>query len=172
MTRMKIIVTISLWALISIAISGSSCRKKAVVVEPPPPVTKQADTMVVKKEEPPAPKSVLTEAQFRTVYFDFDKANLRADAKAALDANYELLKNFPDVIVKIEGHCDERGTVEYNLSLGEKRARSTMDYLATLGVSSGRMSIISFGKERPADGGHSEGSWQKNRRCEFRILSQ
>ena len=160
--------------LLAIALMSYNCgpKPKPTVEPPPPPPVQKADTIVVKKEEPPAPKAVLTEAQFRTVYFDFDKFNLRSDAKAALDANYELLKNFPDVIVKIEGHCDERGTVEYNLSLGEKRARSTMDYLAQLGVGSGRISIISYGKERPADNGHNEGAWQKNRRCEFRIISQ
>jgi len=75
-------------------------------------------------------------------------------------------------VIKIEGHCDERGTVEYNLSLGEKRAKATMDYLVGLGIDPGRISIISYGKERPADQGHTEAAWSKNRRCEFRVITQ
>jgi peptidoglycan-associated lipoprotein len=72
----------------------------------------------------------------------------------------------------LEGHCDERGTVEYNLSLGEKRAKAVKDYLVGLGISADRLSIISYGKERPADPGHNEEAWAKNRRVEFRIISQ
>ena len=114
----------------------------------------------------------MEESQFQTVYFDFDKFNLRADGKASLDANYALLTEFADVIVKIEGHCDERGTIEYNLSLGEKSARADMEYLIGLGIAPQRNSIISYGKERPVDMGHDEEAWAKNRRCEFRIVSQ
>lgn len=107
-----------------------------------------------------------------TVYFDFDKFALRADAKIALEHNADLFKEFPDAIVRIEGHCDERGTVEYNLSLGEKRAQATMDYLAGLGVNVSRLSIVSYGKERPVDQGKNEDAWGKNRRSEFKIISQ
>ncbi len=107
-----------------------------------------------------------------TVHFYFDKYNLRDDARTSLDNNFNLLTEFSDVIVKIEGHCDERGTVEYNLSLGEKRAKATMDYLIGLGVPENRLSIISFGKERPVDNASNEKAWAKNRRCEFRIVSQ
>ncbi|RKX24011.1 MAG: peptidoglycan-associated lipoprotein [Candidatus Zixiibacteriota bacterium] len=121
---------------------------------------------------PGSPPPVLKETQFETVHFDLDKFNLRGDAKAALDHNYELLKDFPDVICKIEGHCDERGTIEYNLSLGEKRARAAMDYLIGLGIDASRISIISYGKERPVDPGHNDAAWDKNRRDEFKIISQ
>jgi peptidoglycan-associated lipoprotein len=121
---------------------------------------------------PPAPAPVLQESQFQTVYFDFDKFNLRNDARAALDRNYALLQEFPDAIIKIEGHCDERGTVEYNLSLGEKRAKATRDYLTGLGIAANRISIISYGKERPVDRASTEAAWAKNRRCEFRVISQ
>jgi len=108
----------------------------------------------------------------QTVYFDFDKYDLRSDAKAAIDANFGLLQEFPDAIVKIEGHCDERGTIEYNLSLGEKRANAVMDYLVGQGIATARLSVISYGKERPADPAHNEAAWDKNRRTEFRIISQ
>jgi peptidoglycan-associated lipoprotein len=115
---------------------------------------------------------MLQETQFQTVYFDFDKYDLRADAKASLDANFALLQEFPDAIVKVEGHCDERGTVEYNLSLGEKRAKAVMTYLAGRGIAQARLSIISYGKERPVDPGHNETAWAKNRRAEFKVVSQ
>ena len=126
----------------------------------------------VTEEEAAPPSEIIQESQFETVYFDFDKSNLRSDSKSGLDANYDLLMQFPDVMVKIEGHCDERGTVEYNLSLGEKRATSCKDYLVGLGVDASRISTISYGKEKPVDSGHSEAAWSKNRRCEFKIISQ
>lgn len=138
-------------------------------VETAPPV--EEDTTPVEPTPPPPPPK-LQQSQLKTVYFDFDKYNLRPDAKAALDADFNLLQQFPDVIVKIEGHCDERGTVEYNLSLGEKRAKSAQDYLVGLGIDPERISIISYGKERPVDPGHSEEAWAKNRRAEFVIISQ
>lgn len=140
--------------------------------------TSQTDTTAIEEpvekpvEPPPPPPPVLSQSQFATAYFDFDKYNLRGDARTALDQNYDLLNEFTDAIIKIEGHCDERGTIEYNLSLGEKRARSTMDYLTGLGIAADRISIISYGKERPADAGSNETAWGKNRRCEFRIVSQ
>ncbi len=127
---------------------------------------------VVTEEETDAPQEIIKESQFETVYFDFDKSSLRSDSKSGLDSNYDLLMQFPDVMVKIEGHCDERGTVEYNLSLGEKRATSCMDYLVGLGIDASRISTISYGKEKPVDAGHSEAAWGKNRRCEFKIVSQ
>jgi len=148
--------------------------------EPPPPPPEQPvetappveeDTTPVEPAPPPPPPK-LQQSQLKTVYFDFDKYNLRPDAKADLDVNFNLLQQFPDVIIKIEGHCDERGTVEYNLSLGEKRAKAAQDYLVGLGVDAGRISIISYGKERPVDPGHNEAAWAKNRRAEFVIISQ
>lgn len=86
--------------------------------------------------------------------------------------NYDLLKKFSNAIIKIEGHCDERGTVEYNLSLGEKRAKAAQDYMINRGIALERINIISYGKERPVDPGHNESAWHKNRRVEFRIISQ
>lgn len=161
--------------ILTVVVIGVSCGKKKEIAEevpidtmPPVPV----DTTPVVTEEPPPPPPRLEESQFQTVYFDFDKYNLRIDAKAGLDHNYELLKKFPDAIVKIEGHCDERGTVEYNLSLGEKRAKAAQDYLIGLGIAPNRISIISYGKERPVEPGHNEKAWAKNRRDEFRVISQ
>lgn len=124
------------------------------------------------EEESDAPPEIIQESQFETVYFDFDRSSLRSDSKSGLDSNYDLLTQFPDVMVKIEGHCDERGTVEYNLSLGDKRATSCKDYLVGLGIDASRISTISYGKEKPVDAGHNEAAWDKNRRCEFKIISK
>jgi peptidoglycan-associated lipoprotein len=88
-----------------------------------------------------------------------------------LQANVETMKAFPTADVLIEGHCDERGTVEYNLALGERRARSARDYMVSLGVSADRIQIISYGKERPVDFGHNEAAWAKNRRAEFSVTN-
>jgi peptidoglycan-associated lipoprotein len=143
---------------------------------PPPPVVVDTTPPPVEVDttppEPPPPPPTLKQSQLQTVYFDFDKHNLRSDAKAALDVNYDLMMEFPDAIIKIEGHCDVRGTVEYNQSLGEKRARSAMEYLTGRGVPDTRLSIISYGKERLADPGKTEEAHQRNRRCEFKIISQ
>jgi len=174
---MKRIVLLLVVGLLAVALTSISCGGKKEVAEempidttPPAPV----DTTPVVKEEPPPPPPPpeLKESQFKTVYFDFDKYNLRLDAKTSLDYNYELLHEFSSAIIKIEGHCDERGTVEYNLSLGEKRAKAAQDYLIGLGIAPNRISTISYGKERPVDPGHNEKAWAKNRRCEFRIISQ
>jgi peptidoglycan-associated lipoprotein len=103
----------------------------------------------------------------KDVYFDFDSSNLRADARDTLKANWEWLKSNSTAPIQIEGHCDERGTTEYNLALGSKRAQSVKDYLVTLGVSGDRLSTISYGEEVPACTEHSEECWQKNRRARF-----
>lgn len=160
----------------SLVTLGFSCGKDK---QPPPPEIPIDTTSVVKEipDEPPPPPpppvvETLKESQFMPVYFDFDKFNLRNDARSSLDKNFDLLKEYPDVIIKIEGHCDERGTVEYNLSLGEKRAIAAKGYLVNLGIPSNRISTISYGKERPVDPRHNEEAWGKNRRCEFRIISQ
>ena len=101
------------------------------------------------------------------VYFDYDKYDLRQDALDTLRANADKIKTAPGVIIQIEGHCDERGTQEYNLALGEKRALATRSHLINLGVSGDRLITISYGEEDPADPGHTDSAWTKNRRCEF-----
>jgi len=107
-----------------------------------------------------------------TIYFDFDSYLLSQEARNALVKHAEVLKKDSAVTVKIEGNCDERGSDEYNLALGEKRARSAMQYLMTMGVPEPRLSIISYGKEKPAAVGHDENSWAKNRRDEFVITKR
>jgi peptidoglycan-associated lipoprotein len=105
----------------------------------------------------------------KDIYFDFDQFDLRSDARATLKANAEWLKQNPSAVAQIEGHCDERGTAEYNLALGAKRAQTAKDYLTTLGISEQRLSTISYGQELPVCKEHTEDCWQKNRHDRFVI---
>lgn len=107
-----------------------------------------------------------------TIYFDYDKAALNADAKSKLAANAEWIKAHPNVTVQIEGHTDERGSVEYNLALGERRAKSVQAYLRNLGIDSKRLSIMSYGEEKPKAQGSDESAWGQNRRANFVPISQ
>jgi len=103
------------------------------------------------------------------IYFDFDQYDLRTDARATLKANADWLKQNPSAMVQIEGHCDDRGTAEYNLALGAKRAQSAKDYLTTLGIPAQRLSTISYGEEVPVCREENESCWQKNRHDRFVI---
>ena len=117
----------------------------------------------------PQPKEFVAVADLRPIYFDFDKYDIRpADAKV-LDANAQWLKSNDSQLVLIEGHCDERGTNEYNLALGERRAKSTMNYLVSQGVQASRITIISYGEERPVCTQKNEECWSKNRRAQFLV---
>ncbi len=161
--------------MVGLMLMLASCggeKPQPVDETPPVVVVDTTPTEPVEPPPPPPPPPKLKESQLQTVFFDFDKFNLRPDAKSSLDHNYALLNEFADAIIKIEGHCDERGTIEYNLSLGEKRARAVMEYLTGLGIDATRLSIISYGKERPLDPASNEAAWAKNRRGEFVIISQ
>jgi peptidoglycan-associated lipoprotein len=106
-----------------------------------------------------------------TVFFEFDRSSLTSTATSVLSANAEKLRSNSAINIRIEGHCDERGTVEYNLALGQRRAISVRNYLISYGIDAGRMTVISYGKERPVDTRHSSDAWAKNRRAEFVILN-
>ena len=125
----------------------------------------------VKTIAPPTEKPAVAENKFETVYFDFDKSDLRQDARDVLAKHAEtILKTLPGAKIQIEGHCDERGSAEYNLALGERRAKSAQQYLSTLGVKAENLSIISYGKQKPAVIGSDEAAWAKNRRDEFVVV--
>jgi len=113
----------------------------------------------------PPPIMVMLE----NIHFDFDKSFIRNDAKPILEKVAAYMKKNPDAKLQIEGHCDERGTSEYNMALGQRRADSARKYLANLGVAGSRLSTISYGEEKPADPGHNEAAWAKNRRAVFAI---
>jgi peptidoglycan-associated lipoprotein len=103
------------------------------------------------------------------IHFQYDQASLTDEAKGTLEKHALWLQSHRDTKVTLEGHCDERGTTEYNLALGDKRAQTAREYLLSLGVSGDRLSSVSFGKEKPLDTGHDEASWAKNRRVHFRV---
>jgi len=135
------------------------------VAAPPPAVEQPAPTPAVR----PAPADFVAIPEVKAVRFDFDRALIRSDDATVLDANVEYLKNNVDTLVLIEGHADERGTAEYNLALGERRARAARDYLVSQGIAADRISLVSFGEERPECSEHVEACWARNRRAEFLI---
>jgi peptidoglycan-associated lipoprotein len=106
------------------------------------------------------------------IHFEFDKSSLTPEAQGILKKDADWLKRNSSVVVEVEGHCDERGTIEYNLALGDRRAKSARDFLVNLGISTSRMRTISYGKEMPLDPGHNEAAWAKNRRAHFTIISK
>ncbi len=107
-----------------------------------------------------------------TIHFPFDSALLDEKAKAEINSNYQILKEKPSLKVQIEGHCDQRGGIQYNIALGERRAKSVLHYLTNLGIPSDRINIISYGKERPIDRANTEEAYAKNRRANFAITSR
>ena len=137
--------------------SADASVRVSVAAPPPPPV------------ETPAGPSVdeLFLKEVRDAYFDLDKADLRPDARTALSKTADFLKNYPTIKVNIEGHCDERGSTEYNLALGDRRAAAVKQFLVSQGVGADRMSTVSFGKEKPFCMESNEACWQQNRRGHF-----
>jgi peptidoglycan-associated lipoprotein len=127
---------------------------------------------LVAKKERGIEGEVFESKLLKDIRFDYDKYDIRRVDEGILRENAAFLKKNPKMKIQIEGHCDERGTVEYNLALGERRANSTKRYLVSLGITSDRISTISFGKERPLDPGHNEEAWAKNRRAHIVVLSK
>ena len=153
-------------------VAFAACGGSKAVDEPPaditePPVVEDP----VEEIKPPVveePKEIPM-PELGDVFYAFDKYDLTSESKRSLESNSSELKRATDVTIIIEGHCDERGTKSYNLALGEKRAKAARDYLVSLGVSSSRLTVVSYGKERPFDPGHNEAAWAKNRRAHFVI---
>jgi peptidoglycan-associated lipoprotein len=168
----------------------TSCAKKTVTAEPAKSATaeddaaKEAAAEAARRAEMERQKQLEEERlkaegmkgetlqaamQFEStmIHFDFDKSNLRPDAQATLREQAAYLQAYPRAKVVIEGHCDERGTTEYNLALGDRRANSTKAFLVNLGIAESRMTTISYGEERPLDSGSNEAAWAKNRRAQF-----
>jgi peptidoglycan-associated lipoprotein len=153
------ILQMSVIGLLAFSLTGCPPKKQVKKEEPKP--EEQAKPV----EEPSLRGKDYKEVpEIATVYFDLDQATLRADARDALEKNYAALKEHSDWEALVEGHCDERGTTEYNLGLGQRRAAAVRQYYMTLGLDGGRLATISYGKEQPACGEHTEGCWAKNRR--------
>ena len=178
-----------LWGLSVVLVFAMGCAKKELVKStgtgPGAAVSAETPTgkpgeIVTETLKPEAPASDMAGKQmamagiaatqekpspFEDIHFDFDKSFIREDAKPVLQKVAEYLKKNPGASLLIEGHCDERGTAEYNIALGERRAASAKSYLVSLGVKGGGLSTVSFGEEKPVDPGHNEEAWAKNRRA-------
>ena len=160
-------------------VCSSGCARKAKSLDAAVPETTPAAVQTASLDQGEAPLNqdqrirelMLAKAseEMQTVYFDYDSSILRSDATVRLDRAVEWLKQNPDVVIQIEGHCDERGTDAYNLALGERRAFAARRYLISLGVNPDRIFTISYGEEQPAVAGRGESAWQYNRRDEFKI---
>jgi peptidoglycan-associated lipoprotein len=162
----------------------SACKKKAPETAPSPDTTQQEATppeppqqvevMEDFPEQRPEVEEILVvsieelnaQSVLKTVYFEFDTYDLSDNARGVLRNNATWLKQSDQYFVVIEGHCDERGTIEYNLALGEKRAKAVRSYLTDLGVDRSRLRVVSYGEEKPADPGHTAAAWSMNRRAE------
>jgi peptidoglycan-associated lipoprotein len=186
-------------AIAALSLLAAGCAKKQVAVAPPAPAAKSMP-MAAAKPVPPPVRSAATQpspaaaqetrypnaatraridqllAKIEDAYFDYDKASLRPDALQALHADStelrDILKDYPDYKLTIEGHCDERGSEEYNLALGDKRAEAAKDYLVQVGIPSAQLGLISYGKEHPVCQEHDEACWQQNRRIHIVAMAQ
>ena len=194
MRRQKIFMTLFLVAIICAFVLPAGCAKKAVMkeelaVEKEAAVEKQAPAQAAEaapvkaQEEQKVDEAAMAAAaaaaladkeasQFADINFAFDRFDLKPEAREILVTHAKWLTAHPAFIVRIEGNCDERGTVEYNMALGQRRAASAMKYLVDLGVSKNRIKTVSYGKERPLDPGHDEEAWAKNRRDHFSVTRQ
>ena len=183
-------------AVLVMALGAGACgKKKPPVARPMPPPSTSGTTTTAPPPAPPTPVPDTTpippepritddplvsgdldiinkNSPFQPVFFPLDSFEVDGTAQQALSTNAALLKKYPTWVITIEGHCDERGTAEYNLALGEKRALAAKTYLVSLGIPADRLRTVSYGKEFPFDPGHDEGAWSKNRRAHFVVTSK
>ena len=177
MTMRPVLSSVTLVAL-TLTFFLVGCSKE----EPPPPTAEAQPRPAAPPPPPPAApapppgpsmsQQAFQDFQNQDIFFDYDQYDLRTDARATLDRKASFLNQNSSVRSQIEGHCDERGTNEYNLALGERRANAAKQYLTTAGISAGRLSTISYGEERPLDPGRNEAAWARNRRAHFVITGQ
>ena len=180
--RKGILVALALVLIFTLTMFGCARTQEleTVMAEPEPMIEEPSQKPVVRElETAPEPKmeqepvpTPLAAPDFKVenltdVFFAFDRSDLTQESRRILSANAKLLNAFKDVSIVIEGHCDERGTNEYNLGLGERRASTVKTYLASLGVSSSRIRTISYGEEKPFSDEHNEAAWKQNRRAHF-----
>jgi peptidoglycan-associated lipoprotein len=149
------------------ATPGCPKNKPVAAAAPPPPPPVEQPAPPPAPEPPPSEPAPTVQDQLQDVFFDYDAAALSSAAQSTLDGNGRVLMDNASVSVQIEGHCDERGTVEYNLALGDRRAQSARDYLVRYGVPASRVATVSYGEERPFATGSDESAWAQNRRALF-----
>jgi len=140
---------------------ATASTRVTVIMEAPKVVVKETDLEVLQK--------AMRDGLIKPVFFDYDKSDLSESTKATLEENARWFRQYQDAQIIVEGHCDERGTEEYNLALGDRRAQATRDYLIELGVSSSRLEAVSYGEERPFVQGSNEATWAQNRRAHFSL---
>lgn len=167
MTRIRIAHGTLVLVLVGfVALAGCSKKTQAPPASTPPAAETPPETApTTPAEETPTTPSEPSGVSWQDAYFDYDSDDLREDARLALDGDAKMMRDHANASLLIEGHCDERGTPEYNLALGEKRANAARDYLVSQGVDHGRIETVSFGEERPFATGHDEQSWAQNRRA-------
>ena len=157
------------------ALALSACKKEAPADLPPPPQNQVTPTPTAPPQTGPVPGTQQHFAQQMqgrdTIYFDTDKFDIDAEDQAALRQQAQYLQQFANVRATVEGHADERGTREYNLALGERRANAAKNYLVSLGVPANRITVVSYGKERPVALGSNEQAWARNRRAVTIVLN-
>jgi peptidoglycan-associated lipoprotein len=180
--------------IVTLIVTVSACSKKVpppAPAPPPPPAVPAAPPAPPPPPAPapapaPAPRALTEEEVFSRksvdqlnaekpltdAYFDYDKSDLREDGRASLQKDAQYLKKWSSIVVSIEGHCDSRGSSEYNLALGSRRATAVKDYLVSLGVAANRITVVSKGKEQPFCGEETEACWQQNRRGHFIITAK
>jgi peptidoglycan-associated lipoprotein len=177
MIRQGVVIALSVTALL---VTGCAKQPATSMAAAPPPTGAASSTEAAgdhaqpaghtepaKAAARPAPAEYAATPELQDVHFDFDKYDIRPGDAKILDADAAWLKQNGDRLVLIEGHCDERGTNEYNLALGERRARAAQNYLVAHGVAAARITVVSYGEERPACSEHGESCWAKNRRAHF-----
>ena len=162
-------------AMLTGALAMTGCKKKMPKEEPPPPpqveeVAPMAEPDTTGQAERDLQASMDADrARILAVYFDYDKSVIRPDQRDKVTTNSDIFRRWTKWAITVEGHCDERGTTEYNLALGERRATAAKQALVAAGVDAARISTVSFGEERPVDPGQNESAWSRNRRAEFRV---
>jgi peptidoglycan-associated lipoprotein len=193
MRQKRLVLMTVMIALAALIGTGACAKKKPPIARPAPPVPTNSNTgsrpglpPEPVREAVPVPAEPIASdtlsavdidtlnrnSPFQPVFFALDQDTIDAAGQQALNANAELMKKYPTWVVTIEGHSDERGTAEYNLALGERRALAARNYLVSLGVPADRLRTVSYGKEFPFEPGHDEGSWSKNRRAHFVVTSK
>lgn len=145
---------------------------RAETAPPPPVIPTDPSVTATDPLEVAALEAINRESPLKPVFFAYDSDALDDAARSALEENAKVLRKYPTWVVAVEGHCDERGTPEYNLALGERRAMVAKNYLLSLGIAADRLHPISYGKEFPFDQGHDESAWAKNRRAHFMVTSK
>jgi peptidoglycan-associated lipoprotein len=166
--RRTMLLRTKLMVAMTVALGFVGCNNEKKPEEPATPSSTEEPATPPSAEVPPPSSDVAPQ----TIYFAFDDYTLNAEAQSKLTTLADALKASKTVAIQIEGHCDERGTTEYNLALGERRANAVKNFLSQLGVEGARLSAISYGEEKPAAQGHTEDAWSQNRRAEFSITSK